>query len=326
MSGIFNMMKLSVIVPYFNEGELLLRALESIRTQRFEDNVEVVVVDDCSVEPVDRILDGNAPDRLILKVLRNSTNLGAAASRNRGVGLASGECICFLDADDVYCEDRLRLHYEFLTEFPKAGFVGSKHFLHRETVSEETPGTIQKFHPELVGTRTILPATFKESVCREYCFVTGAFTIKRELFNQLGGFREDYRWGEEWDLQVRASQVAQVGYIPIPGQRYICRPHSITTTRNPEKYISAARMFRDWDRGISGLSVAVKKELRMKARDWALLAAQVALEEQQDFRKSLQFALTANSYGLSLWGMKSIIKAMGLCAFYGKANRTPGNS
>jgi glycosyltransferase involved in cell wall biosynthesis len=91
-------MRLSVVIPVFNRQHLAERALRSALAQGLDD-MQVVVVDDCSTPPFELPPD---IDRTRLRVVRHSTNRGAGAARDSGVAASAGQWIAFLDSDDYW--------------------------------------------------------------------------------------------------------------------------------------------------------------------------------------------------------------------------------
>lgn len=94
----------SVIIPAYNCAATLRDAIDSALSQSVP--VEVIVVDDCSPENLAEALAVYQNDARV-RVVKNSENLGAAQSRNRGVLLAKGEFVAFLDADDIWVAEKL---------------------------------------------------------------------------------------------------------------------------------------------------------------------------------------------------------------------------
>jgi glycosyltransferase involved in cell wall biosynthesis len=91
-------MRLSVVIPVFNRQHLAERALRSVLAQRLDD-MQVVIVDDCSVPPFEIPSD---IDGARLRVVRHSANQGAGGARDSGVAAGEGEWIAFLDSDDYW--------------------------------------------------------------------------------------------------------------------------------------------------------------------------------------------------------------------------------
>lgn len=98
----------SVIIPFFNRGSTIKRALESVTAQSHTD-WECLVVDDGSSEGernnLMRIVEEIGDPRICLEHLKE--NQGGGAARNRGIDMASGEFIAFLDSDDEWMKDKL---------------------------------------------------------------------------------------------------------------------------------------------------------------------------------------------------------------------------
>ena len=100
------MKKVSVIIPTYNCGKYLSRAVESVMKQQVD--LEVILIDDASVDNTAEVVSvlqktANYP----IYYIRNSKNLGVSASRNLGVDLSRGEYIAWLDADDWWVEGKL---------------------------------------------------------------------------------------------------------------------------------------------------------------------------------------------------------------------------
>jgi glycosyltransferase involved in cell wall biosynthesis len=95
----------SIIVPVFNRFEYADRAIRSVLNQTYS-NWELYVVDDCSEDtyllPVEC---ENLPQNIVL--LRNEKNIGPGLSRQKGLDLAKGEFVCFLDSDDYWLPEFL---------------------------------------------------------------------------------------------------------------------------------------------------------------------------------------------------------------------------
>lgn len=92
----------SVVMPAYHCAKTIRKAIESALNQEL--NIELLVIDDCSDDGLDQI----CQDYPSVVYVRNQKNLGAAASRNRGIELAKGEYIAFLDADDWWEAGKLK--------------------------------------------------------------------------------------------------------------------------------------------------------------------------------------------------------------------------
>src|SRR4051812_6346111 len=97
----------SVIVPAFNAGQSLERAVESALAQSVAD-IEVIVVDDGSTDQTRSVAEALAKCDPRVRVLALPANGGVSAARNAGIAAARGEWIALLDADDAFLPDRLQ--------------------------------------------------------------------------------------------------------------------------------------------------------------------------------------------------------------------------
>ena len=132
-------MLVSFIIPAYNAAGTIVRCLESIRNLSLDkEEYEIIVIDDAStddtVDTIDqyrlKMCDVSMYDICNLTLLRQPENHRQGAARNRGVGVAKGEYICFVDADDAVTEgivkairfakgkktDMTVLHYAFVNE------------------------------------------------------------------------------------------------------------------------------------------------------------------------------------------------------------------
>lgn len=104
-------MNISIILPVYNEELYIRRTLSSLKNQTYP-NYEAIIVDDYSSDDTCSIITEFARGDSRFRLIRNDRNMGAPRSRNRGMSLAGGEYIVFLDADDCFEPDFLeRLYY-----------------------------------------------------------------------------------------------------------------------------------------------------------------------------------------------------------------------
>ncbi len=104
---------LSVVIPVYNRGEVIRHTLESVRRASAGLDVETIVVDDGSDEPIAPVIDrlGYSPARLI-----RQTNKGLLFARLAGLSAATGRYLLFLDSDDLVSEAKFRLQTAAMLE------------------------------------------------------------------------------------------------------------------------------------------------------------------------------------------------------------------
>ncbi|NOQ77328.1 MAG: glycosyltransferase, partial [Methylococcaceae bacterium] len=96
------MVSVSIIIPTFNRSALLERALESVNKQTVSD-YEIIVVDDGSTDNTAEMIQTKFPE--VQYVLQ--PNRGVSSARNKGLKLAKGQWLAFLDSDDEWLPDKL---------------------------------------------------------------------------------------------------------------------------------------------------------------------------------------------------------------------------
>lgn len=116
---------ISIIIPVFNAEKFLGQCLDSILAQTY-DNYEVVIINDGSTDKTSEIIDyySKNEDR-IHSYHRN--NCGVSSARNFGISVASGEYICFIDADDIISNNYLDILYTAIQKGADSSIAGFKH-------------------------------------------------------------------------------------------------------------------------------------------------------------------------------------------------------
>lgn len=95
----------SVIIPTYNNGKYIQKAIDSVLRQ--DVNIEIIVIDDCSTDNTHIIIEQYRSYPFFIYV-KNHKNEGVAASRNKGIDLAKGKYIAYLDADDWWLDNKLK--------------------------------------------------------------------------------------------------------------------------------------------------------------------------------------------------------------------------
>jgi len=104
--------KISVVIPAYNSAATIARAIDSVLTQSYS-ALEIIVVDDGSTDNTREII---ASYGASVTGIYKSTNTGSSDTRNKGMDKATGYYIAFLDADDVWHKDKLRIVNNILIE------------------------------------------------------------------------------------------------------------------------------------------------------------------------------------------------------------------
>ena len=104
---------ISIIVPVYNAEKFLDNTVETVQGQNYS-NWELLLVDDCSKDNSVSIIEKYSSLDKRIKLIKNECNIGAALTRNKGIEKAKGRFICFLDADDMWTDKKLKKQVIFM--------------------------------------------------------------------------------------------------------------------------------------------------------------------------------------------------------------------
>lgn len=189
------MPRVSVIIPCYNLGKYLPEAVDSVLSQTYRD-FEVIIVDDASTDLATRQL---LATYLLPKVriVYNSHNMGVAAARNEGIGVAKGEFVLPLDADDVIAESYLEKAIALFDLRPDIGIVYSN----AEFVGEKS------------GLWELPPFSIDRMLTENLVFSAALF--RRSDWKRSGGYCSSMTSGwEDWDFWLTLLSLGvQVGKL-----------------------------------------------------------------------------------------------------------------
>ena len=207
-------MRVSVIVPLFNKAPYIERALSSVAAQTYRD-FELIVVDDGSTDEGPRIVE--AFTDLPIHLIRQE-NAGPGAARNRGLELAQGELVAFLDADDEWLSNYLSESVRLLGEHgPEVAAITSGYFQHPAGISRKNMWLARGLQDRVVR---LTPSTSSKLVTALLAHMSPCTTIARaEVLRRCGGFYERDRcmYAEDahlW-LKVLLNEAVVVNLEPL---------------------------------------------------------------------------------------------------------------
>jgi glycosyltransferase involved in cell wall biosynthesis len=182
------MTEVSVIIPTFNRAGKVSRAISSVLCQTFDD-YELIVIDDGSEDETAKALsqfDGR------ITMIRHPKNLGVSAARNSGIKASRSPLVAFLDSDDYWLPEKLEIQVQFFKENPEAAACQAEEIWVRNGVR------VNPWKKHLKPTGYIFERSLK------LCVVSpSAVMIKREIFDEVGMFNEDFPVCEDYDLWLR---------------------------------------------------------------------------------------------------------------------------
>jgi glycosyltransferase involved in cell wall biosynthesis len=200
--------KVSIIIPAYNSEQYLRATIESVLAQSYVD-YEVIVVDDGSSDGTKALVIGlGGPIRYIYQ-----SNSGPAAARNTGIDAATGELICFLDADDSWTHDKLRVQVEFMERHSNVGLLFSDAEEYDES-GVQCPSLLatSRFYSEIA--RESLVGEAFQKLLEENFIPTSTVMARRACFDATGLFDVALRGPEDRDMWSRIAVHFPIACIP----------------------------------------------------------------------------------------------------------------
>lgn len=199
----------SVVIPAYNRGALIGAALHSVLDQTVSVD-EVIVVDDGSTDQTADIV------RSFGGIVRyvHQDNAGAAAARNRGIKLATGDYLAFHDSDDIWVRHKNEVQLECFAKDPEIEFVfGDMANFRSESDVLEPEIKHEDLHAYLVAEKDNLVDLFKWLI-QENVVPTPTVLMKRSVFEKVGSFDETLRLAEDYDLWLRVASECRSAFVP----------------------------------------------------------------------------------------------------------------
>jgi len=172
---------ISVIIPVYNGEKYLREAIDSVLTQSYNP-LEIIIIDDGSVDNSAKIATEYVSARYFYQ-----ENSGLSAALNLGIEKATGDYIAFLDADDIWVEEKLNRQMKALDQNQELDAVFGHHTIFYSNKTGKEKNGIEN--------EKILPAMFK-----------GAMLIRRESFDSVGLFDTSLKLGDFIDWYSRAKE------------------------------------------------------------------------------------------------------------------------
>jgi glycosyltransferase involved in cell wall biosynthesis len=226
--------KVSVIIPLYNGSRFLKETLDSLFAQR---NValEVIIIDDGSAQNVDHILKPYQERLIYIK----QEHAGVDSARNRGVSVATGDYITFIDQDDIWLPDALAVQCSFFNDDPKIGMVVSDGYeFDEEPCASENgapllPRDIRAFLVEKGG-RYEEKDIFKRFL---YGLITTPSQVlfARHVFEKIGSFDLHSDTMNDFEFYLRLAR----GYRVIFHSAWLVRKRYHATSASGPRHLRA---------------------------------------------------------------------------------------
>lgn len=223
------MPRVSVIIPTYNRADYVCEAIDSVLAQTFQD-IEVIIVDDGSTDRTQEVLEAYE-DRI--RVYRQD-NAGVSAARNKGIELAYGDWIAFLDSDDRWLPEKLQRQMAFIAAHPDVvGHTVNSKFVNLPDEKADNSFANCGFFPE--KEEDVLTRPFLTQLVHSSVAMPPAFMCRKEAAVRAGLFDTRLSISEDYDFLCRMAAQGPWGY---------CRRELIEVLRREEtmSHLSNSRL------------------------------------------------------------------------------------
>jgi glycosyltransferase involved in cell wall biosynthesis len=211
----------SIIVPLYNKQPYIVKAIESICQQTYQ-NFEVLIVNDGSTDRSYEIAITYVESLKINNIhlfnkfqIINQENSGVSVARNNAAKIAQYDYLAFLDADDWWEPTYLEEMYNLVQEFPNAGLWASRYFVVKnKTKRLARIGLNSHFKKGIIDYFKVYSETLEMPVW------TGATIIKKTTFFENNGFKSNIALGEDFDLWLRVLLNHSLAFLNTPLSNY----------------------------------------------------------------------------------------------------------
>jgi len=194
--------KISVVMSAYNSDIHIDKAIESILAQDFSD-FEFIIIDDNSSDATFRILSDYKKKDDRIHIIKNESNMGLAASLNKGIKIAKGQYIARQDADDISMRNRISRQLEFLEQNKDISMTGTFY-----EILGENGKLLYKIR------LPCLDAEIKEYLKSVNCFCHGSVMFRRSALEKIGFYPEQYRCSQDYALWLKMSKDYKLANMP----------------------------------------------------------------------------------------------------------------
>lgn len=185
------MPNVSIIMPSYNRCQTIRKAVGSVLNQTYKD-FELIIVDDGSTDDTESILSSVTDDRVVKTKIDHS---GASKARNKGLSIAKGKFIAFLDTDNYWHADFLDVMIQEIQPPYLMGYCSENMFL--------ASGDIKSL--KIIG-RKVRSVEYNPIKLTYTNFIDiNSVLINKGLLDKIGNFDENLKILEDWDMFARIA-------------------------------------------------------------------------------------------------------------------------
>lgn len=189
----------SVIIPTYNFAKYIVKAIESVLSQTYN-NWELIIVDDGSSDDTKEVVASYLSDKRIS--YHYQENAGQAKAKNTAINLATGEYLAVLDADNICTDDRLEVAVAFLNENPSYGMC------HADIISINEQGNIISEHNMARYSELAVNELLKDNF-----IAINTAVMRLDLVHEIGGFDDTIRRADDYEFCLRFCLSFKIKYL-----------------------------------------------------------------------------------------------------------------
>lgn len=289
---------LSVVIPTYNRRDLLPRALMSALSHG---PAEVVIVDDGSTDgtgDVVRQIAAGTPCKIVYEV---TAHQGVSKARNRGIELATGEYIAFLDSDDTWASNKVTLQREMFEREPSLAMTFTGYV--RRSGPRSEPVQLDSWDPS--------PEKVLRQLMNGCCINASTVIVRRATLAAVGPFDPALDVGEDWDMWLRIAAAGhRIGYLAMPLADY--QWHTTNMSRDLRQVGRAAdvifpRLFKS-----GTLPPAIQRLERRCLSRWGLINACYCLDsgDLSEARRHIVAAMRRRPASIRLGWVRLLLRTL----------------
>ena len=235
----------SVVIPVYNAEKFLEEAVESVVSQREDGLLEVILVEDGSQDDSLEVADNLcAKHPELCRLVRHDAgkNLGAGASRNKGIKESKGQYVCFLDADDYWLPGRLTSALSILSSSPEIDGVYDETRVELETEEEKArfSGRGERVKGDEVNHEQFFRAFLEGRVGWD----TLGIMVRRTAFDKVGYFDESLRLRQDGQLWFRMAALLRLTRSSLGRAVAVYRRHGKNRFNPHQRYKDPAGFYK----------------------------------------------------------------------------------
>ena len=273
----------SIILPFYNAEKFLKKTLTSVTTQK-RDNIEIICINDNSNDKSPKICKEFSKKYRYIKIFKNKNNMGVGKSRNKGIKMAKGKYLIFLDSDDSLFKKSLFNLQKLIFSSKEPDLIILKH--KKSTNPKSNYEFLKKVNFKNKKPEKLINYIKNSDVPFADCWF---FTIRRELIKENRIFFPETRFGEsEYFVSKTLCFIKNYECLKKDFYKKNDRLNSLNSLNNVEATISViGNLIKFYEFITTQKIIQLKKKFILKyvANNYGLLSALLVCRNKKELNK-----------------------------------------